>query len=133
MQLCLKPYYQWWPCHLCMTDKYTESYVLFSHLIHTAVLHHRLLLLLKTVEFDDDVALLLSAAGPVVGPHVTSESEIGGTDSTALRTSRTCLRLCGSCATGCTSFFRPMHFNLTKMQDQKMKRICRAMWVFATF
>ena len=34
---------------------------------------------------------------------VTSESEIGGTDSAALRTSWTCLRLCGSCV---TSFFR---------------------------
>ena len=48
-----------------------------------------LLLLLKSVEFDDDVALLLSVAGLVVGPHVTSESEIGGTDSAALRTSWT--------------------------------------------
>jgi len=34
------------------------------------------LLLLKSVEFDDDVALLLSVAGLVMGPHVTSESEI---------------------------------------------------------
>ena len=60
-----------------MTDKYTESYVLFSHLIHTAVLHHRLLLLLlKSVELDDDVALLLSVAGLVMGPHVTSESSL---------------------------------------------------------
>jgi len=48
-----------------------------------------LLLLLKSVEFDDDVALLLSVAGLVMGPHVTSESEIGGTDSAALRTSWT--------------------------------------------
>ena len=63
-----------------------------------------LLLLLKSVEFDDDVALPLSVAGLVMGPHVTSESEIGGTDSAALRTSWTCLRLCGSCVTGCTSF-----------------------------
>ena len=31
---------------------------------------------------------------------------IGGTDSAALRTSWTCLRLCGSCVAGCTSFFR---------------------------
>jgi len=30
----------------------------------------------------------------------------GGTNSAALRTSRTCLRLCGSCVTSCTSFFR---------------------------
>ena len=44
-------------------------------------------LLLKSVELDDDVALLLSVAGLVMGPHVTSESEIGGTDSVALRTS----------------------------------------------
>jgi len=65
-----------------------------------------LLLLLKSVEFDDDVALLLSVAGLVMGPHVTSESEIAGTDSAALRTSRACLRLCGSCVTSCTSFFR---------------------------
>ena len=65
-----------------------------------------LLLLLKSVEFDDDVALLLSVAGLVMGPHVTSESEIGGTDSVALRTSRACLRLCGNCVTSCTSFFR---------------------------
>ena len=65
-----------------------------------------LLLLLKSVEFDDDVALLLSVAGLVMGPRETSESEIVGTDSTALRTSRTCLRLCASCVTGCTSFFR---------------------------
>ena len=65
-----------------------------------------LLLLLKSVEFDDDVALLLSVAGLVIGPHVTSESEIGGTDSAALRTSWTCLRLRGSCVTSCTSFFR---------------------------
>ena len=63
-------------------------------------------LLLKSVEFDDDVALLLSVAGLVMGTHVTSESEIGRTDSAALRTSWTCLRLCGSCVTGCTSFFR---------------------------
>jgi len=55
---------------------------------------------------DDDVALLLSVAGLVMGPHVTSESEIGGTDSAALRTSRACLRLCGNCVTSCTSFFR---------------------------
>jgi len=41
-----------------------------------------------------------------MGPHVTSESEIGGTDSAALRTSRTCLRLCGNYVTSCTSFFR---------------------------
>jgi len=65
-----------------------------------------LLLLLKFVEFDDDVALLLSVAGLVMGPHVTSESEIGGKDSAALRTSWTCLWLCGSCVTSCTSFFR---------------------------
>ena len=43
----------------------------------------KLLLLLKSVELDDDVALLPSVAGLVVGPHVTSESEIGGTDSAA--------------------------------------------------
>ena len=54
-----------------------------------------LLLLLKSVEFDGDVALLLSVAGLVMGPHATSESEIGGTDSAAPRTSWTCLRLCG--------------------------------------
>jgi len=65
-----------------------------------------MLLLLKSVEFDDDAALLLSVAGLVMGPHVTSESEIGGTDSAALRTSWTCLRLCVSCVTSCTSFFR---------------------------
>jgi len=65
-----------------------------------------LLLLLKSVEFDDDVALLLSVAGLVMGPHVTSESEIGGTDSAALRTSWTCLWLCGSCVASYTSFFR---------------------------
>ena len=65
-----------------------------------------LLLLLKSVELDDDVALLLSVAGLVMGPRVTSESEIGGTDSAALGTSWTCLRLCGSCVTGCTSFFK---------------------------
>ena len=65
-----------------------------------------LLLLLKSVEFDDDVALLLSVAGVVMGPHVTSESEIGSTDSAALRASGACLRLCGSCVTSCTSFFR---------------------------
>jgi len=65
-----------------------------------------LLLLLKSFEFDDDVALLLSVAGLVMGPHVTSESEIGGTESAALGTSWTCLRLCGSCVTNCTSFFR---------------------------
>jgi len=47
----------------------------------------------ESVEFDDDVALLLNVAGLVMGPHVTSESEIGGTDSAALRTSWTCLRL----------------------------------------
>jgi len=52
-----------------------------------------LLLLLKSVEFDDDVAPLPSVAGLVMGPHVTSESEIGGTDSAALGTSWTCLRL----------------------------------------
>ena len=39
----------------------------------------KLLLLLKSVELDDDVALPLSVAGLVMGPHVTSESEIGGT------------------------------------------------------
>jgi len=46
-----------------------------------------LLLLLKSVELDDDVALLLSVAGLVMGPHVTSKSEIGGTDSAARRSS----------------------------------------------
>jgi len=35
-----------------------------------------LLLLLKPVEFDDDVALLLGVAGLVMGPQVTSDSEI---------------------------------------------------------
>ena len=45
------------------------------------------MLLLKSVEFDDDIALQLSVAGLVMRPHVTSESEIGGTDSAALRTS----------------------------------------------
>jgi len=64
------------------------------------------MLLLKSVEFDNDVALLLSVAGLVMGPRVTSECEIGGTDSTAVRTSWTCFRLCGTCVTGCTSFFR---------------------------
>ena len=59
-----------------------------------------LLLLLKSVEFEGDVA------GLVMGLQVTSESEIGGTDSAALGTSWTCLRLCGSCLTSCTSFFR---------------------------
>jgi len=34
-------------------------------------------MLLKSVEFDDDFALLLSVAGLVMGPQVTSESEIG--------------------------------------------------------
>jgi len=34
-----------------------------------------LLLLLKSVELDDDVALLLSVAGLVMGPHVTPKSE----------------------------------------------------------
>jgi len=43
-------------------------------------LNAMLLLLLKSVEFDDDVALLLSVVGLVMGPHVTSESDIGGTD-----------------------------------------------------
>jgi len=62
-------------------------------------LSRMLLLLLKSVEFDDDVALLLSVVGLVMGLHVTSESEIGSTDSAALRTSWTCLRLCGSCVT----------------------------------
>ena len=38
-----------------------------------------LLLLLKSVEFDDAVALLLNVAGLVMGPHVTSKSEIGST------------------------------------------------------
>jgi len=46
-----------------------------------------MMMMMKSVEFDDDVALLLSVAGLVMGPHVTSESEIGGTDSAALRTS----------------------------------------------
>jgi len=66
----------------------------------------KILLLLKSVEFDDDVALQLSVAGLDVGPHLTPESEIGGTDSATLRTSWTCLWLCGSCVTGCTSLFR---------------------------
>jgi len=61
-----------------------------------------LLLLLRSVEFADDVALLLSVAGLDMGPHLTPEFEIGGTDSAALRTSWTCLWLCGSCVTGCT-------------------------------
>ena len=46
-----------------------------------------MMMMMKSVEFDDDVALLLSVAGLVMGPHVTSESEIGGTDSAALRIS----------------------------------------------
>ena len=37
---------------------------------------------------------------------MTSESEIGSTDSAALKTLRACLRLCGNCVTSCTSFFR---------------------------
>jgi len=68
-----------------------------------------LLLLLKSVEFDDDVALILSVAGLDMGPHLTPESEIGGTDSAALRASWTCLWLCGSCVysvTACMSYFR---------------------------
>jgi len=47
------------------------------------------LLLLKFVEFDNDVAVLLSVAGLVMGP----ESEIGGTASAALGTSWICLWL----------------------------------------
>ena len=43
-----------------------------------------LLLLLKSIEFDDGVALLLSVAGLVVGPYVAWESEIRSTDSVAL-------------------------------------------------
>jgi len=45
-----------------------------------------LLLLLKSIEFDDGVALLLSVAGLVIWDrtYVTSKSEIGGTDSVAL-------------------------------------------------
>jgi len=81
-----------------------QSYATVTLCISKRVL--LLLLLLKSVEFDDDVALLLSVAGLVVGPQVTPQSEIGGTDSAALRTPWTCLRLCGSCATSCTSFFR---------------------------
>jgi len=65
-----------------------------------------LLLLLKSVEFDDDIALLLSVASLDMGTHVTPESEIGGTDSAALRTSRTYFWIFGSCVKGCTSFFR---------------------------
>ena len=82
------------------------AFLSFHFIAHTHT--HTLLAgwLLKSVEYDDDVALLLSVASLVVGPQVTSESEIGGTDSAALRTSRTCLRLCGSCVTSCTSFFR---------------------------
>ena len=76
-----------------------------SHLV-SHVKYLLLLLLLKSVELDDDVELLLSVACLVMGPRVTSESEIGRTDSAALRTSRACLRLCGSCVTSCTSFFR---------------------------
>ena len=34
-----------------------------------------LLLLLKSVEFDDDVALLLSVAGLVMGPQSKSEAQ----------------------------------------------------------
>ena len=39
--------------------------------------HYMSAMLLKSVEFDDDFALLLSVAGLVMGPQVTSESEIG--------------------------------------------------------
>ena len=39
--------------------------------------HYMSVMLLKSVEFDDDFALLLSVAGLVMGPQVTSESEIG--------------------------------------------------------
>ena len=53
-----------------------------------------------------------------MGPHVTSESEIGGTDSAALRTSWTCLRLCGSCVTSCTSFFRGSDPAIYKAPDE---------------
>jgi len=77
-----------------------QSYATVTLCISERVL--LLLLLLKSVEFDDDVALLLSVAGLVMGLRVTSESEIGGTDSAALGTPW----LCGSCVTSCTSFFR---------------------------
>ena len=72
------------------TQTTTECIATCTAISHIYVL---LLLLLKSVEFDDDVALLLSVAGLVMGPRVTSESEIGGTDSAALRTSWTCLLL----------------------------------------
>jgi len=68
------------------------------------MMNAKLLLLLKSLEFEDDVALLLSVAGLVMGLHVSLESKIRGTDSAAQRASWTCLRLCGSCMTGCTSF-----------------------------
>jgi len=54
-----------------------------------------LLLLLKSVKVDDDVALLLSCA--VLGSmctQVTLQSTLGGTGSAAVRTLWTCLRFC---------------------------------------
>jgi len=61
---------------------------------------------LKSVEFDDDVALLLSLAGFVMGPHVTSESKIRGTDCCTKDIVDLSSAFCGSCVMGCTSFFR---------------------------
>ena len=65
-------------------DEYLQ-YIISSELCELSVncKCNMLLLLLKPVEFDDDVALLLGVAGLVVGPQVTSDSEIGGTDSAA--------------------------------------------------
>jgi len=74
-------------------ERHRHSTTLGSKREQCHVQKAELLLLLKSVEFDDDVALLLSVASLVMGPHVTSESEIGGTDSAALRTLWTCLRL----------------------------------------
>jgi len=54
-----------------------------------------LLLLLKSVEVDDDVALLLSCT--VLGSmctQVTLQSKLGGTGSAAVRTLWTCLWFC---------------------------------------
>jgi len=59
---------------------------------HSSVM---LLLLLKSVEVDDDVALLLSST--VLGSmctQVTVQSKLGGTGSAAVRTLWTCLWFC---------------------------------------
>jgi len=92
----------------CRNSRYQRCYICASTYLYTVIqstttrfidkkllITNRLLLMLKSVEVDDDVALLLSCT--VLGSmctQVTLQSKLGGTGSAAVRTLWTCLWFC---------------------------------------